>query len=161
MKTQIAVYDTHEKAINAIKLFAYNDFPMDQVSLLGKAYVKDENIHIQTSSAVENAPVLLGAGAGIIVGLLTGIGVFAIPGFGFLYGAGAWVGVMGGFDLGVIAGGIGTVLSTIGLKPEHVEKYHAHLKEGNFLLLVNGSLEEVEKAISILQNEGTHLEFGN
>jgi hypothetical protein len=160
MKIQIAIYDTHEKAINAIKLLAYNDFPMDQVSLLGKADVIDENIHVQPSSAVENAPVLLGAGAGIIVGLLTGMGVFAIPGFGFLYGAGAWVGAMGGFDLGIITGGIGNILSTIGLNTEHVDKFHAHLNEGNFLVMVNGSLEEIEKAISILKTDGTSLDVG-
>ena len=141
MKIQIAVYDTHEKAIQAVKLLAAHHFPMRHVSLLGKADVIDEDIHLPSSELVENAPILLGAGAGALIGLLSGIGVFAIPGFGFLYGAGAWVGAIGGFDLGVITGGIATILSTIGLNKESSEKFHAHLKEGNFLLLVNGPLE--------------------
>jgi len=161
MKIQIAIYDTHEKAINAIKLLANNNFPMSHVSLLGKAEVKDENIHIQTVEPIKNAPVLMGVGAGAIVGLLSGIGVFAIPGFGFLYGAGALVGAIGGFDVGLITGGIGILLSAIGIDKDNTVKYHEHLNEGKFLVLVNGPLEEIEKAKNILQADGTHLELGN
>ena len=161
MKIQIAIYDTHEKAINAIKLLADHNFPMSHVSLLGKAEVIDENIHIQTLEPIKNAPVFLGVGAGAIIGLLSGIGVFAIPGFGFLYGAGALVGAIGGFDIGIITGGISTLLLTIGINKDDTVKYHEHLNQGKFLVFVNGPLEEVEKAKDILQADGTHLEISN
>ena len=150
MKTEIAIYDTQEKAINAIKLLAKNDFPMRHVSLLGKTDVTDEDIEIQSLEPVKKAPLLVGAGAGAIIGLLSGIGIFAIPGFGFLYGAGALIGAIGGIDLGIITGGIGTVLLTAGIDKDNVVKYNKHLDEGKILLLVNGPIEEIEKAKTIL-----------
>lgn len=129
MKTEIAIYDTQEKAINAIKLLAKNDFPMRHLSLLGKTDVIDEDIEVQSLEPVKNAPLLVGAGAGAVIGLLSGIGIFAIPGFGFLYGAGALIGAIGGADLGIITGGIGTVLLTAGIDKDNVVKYNEHLDE--------------------------------
>ena len=161
MKTEIAIYDTQEKAINAIKLLAKNDFPMRHLSLLGKTDVTDEDIEVQSLEPVKNAPLLVGAGAGAIIGLLSGIGIFAIPGFGFLYGAGALIGAIGGADLGIITGGIGTVLLTAGIDKDNVVKYNEHLDEGKILLLVNGPIEEIEKAKNILQTADANLEFSN
>lgn len=161
MKSQVAVYDTHEKAINAIKVLNEKHFPMEQISLLGKAEIADDHIHIKSLETVKNAPVLIGSGAGLIIGLLSGIGVFTVPGFGFLYGAGALLGAIGGFDVGLVTGGIGTLLATIGIKKDKVVKCHEHMNEGKFLVIVNGSEKEIEKAEHILHTEGTHLQFVN
>jgi hypothetical protein len=161
MKAQVAVYDSHEKALKAIKVLSDHDFPMDKVSLLGKADVIDDHIHVKSMEDIKDAPALLGAGAGTIVGLLTGVGAFAIPGFGFLYGAGAVLGAIGGFDLGIIAGGIGTLLATIGIKKDKVVKVHEHLDAGKFLVVVQGSAEDIEKAKRILHAHGTHHSMVN
>ncbi len=161
MKSQVAVYDSHEKAIAAIKALSNKNFPMEHVSLLGKAEVTDNHIHIKSLEAAKNTPVLLGSGTGIIVGLLSGIGVFTIPGFGFLYGAGALIGAIGGFDIGLIAGGIGTLLATIGIKKDSVVKFHEHLKEGKFLVVIKGPESEIEKAEQILRDDDTFIELAN
>ncbi len=161
MKSQVAVYDSHEKALQAIKVLSEHNFPMEKVSLMGKAEVIDDHIHVKSLEDVKDAPALLGAGAGTIVGLLTGVGAFAIPGFGFLYGAGAVLGAIGGFDLGIIAGGIGTLLATIGIKKDKVVKVHEHLKAGKFLVMVQGTSEDIKKAEQILHAHGTHLEMVN
>lgn len=161
MKSRVAVYDTHEKAINAIKVLNDKHFPMEHISLIGKAEITDDHIHIKSLETVKNAPVLIGSGAGLIIGLLSGIGVFTVPGFGFLYGAGALIGAIGGFDLGLVTGGIGTLLATIGIKKDRVVKCHEHMNEGKFLVIVNGSEKEIEKAEHILHTEGSHLQFVN
>ncbi len=104
MKSQIAIYDAHEKAVNAIKVLSEHDCPMDNVSLLGKAEVIEDHIHIKSLDTIKEAPALVGMGAGTLIGLLSGIGIFTVPGFGFLYGAGALVGIIAGLDLGIVAG---------------------------------------------------------
>jgi hypothetical protein len=159
MESQIAIYDTHEKAVNAIKVLSQHEFPMDNVSLLGKAEVIEDHIHIKSLDTIKKAPALVGMGAGTLIGLLSGIGVFAIPGFGFLYGAGALVGIIAGLDLGLVAGGFISLLAFTGIKEEEVVKCEEHLKEGKFMVIVNGSGKEIERAKHILHTEGNHLEF--
>lgn len=159
MKSQIAIYDTHEKAVNAIKDLSEKGFPMDNVSLLGKAEVIEDHIHIKSLDTIKETPALVGMGAGTLIGLLSGIGVFTIPGFGFLYGAGALVGIIAGLDLGIVAGGFISLLTFIGIKEEKVIKCHEHLKAGKFIVIVNGSKEEIQRAKHILHTEGNHLGF--
>jgi hypothetical protein len=159
MESQIAIYDTHEKAVNAIKVLSEQDFPMSNVSLLGKAEIIEDHIHIKSLDTIKKAPAMVGMGAGTLIGLLSGIGVFTIPGFGFLYGAGALVGAIAGFDLGIVTGGIISLLTFIGIRKDKVVQCHEHLKEGKFMVIVNGSMGEIERAEHILHTEGTHLEF--
>ena len=159
MKSQIAVYKSHEKAINAIETLNKSNFPMKHVSLIGKAEVTENHIHIKSLKTEEELPVLLGTGVGTTVGLLTGLGVFTIPGFGFLYGAGAIIGIIGGFDLGLITGGITSILVTLGIKEDYIVKCNKHLDEGKYLVVVNGSSSEIERAKHILHSEGNHLEL--
>ncbi|WP_268846991.1 hypothetical protein [Flavobacterium aestivum] len=159
MESQIAIYDTHEKAVNAIKVLSEYGFPMDDVSLLGKAVIIEDHIHIKSLDNIKEAPAVVGMGAGTLIGLLSGIGVFTVPGFGFLYGAGALVGSIAGLDLGIVAGGFISLLTFIGIKEDKVVKCHEHLEEGKFIVIVNGPNEEIIKAKHILHTEGNHLEF--
>jgi uncharacterized membrane protein len=159
MKSQIAIYDTHEKAVNAIKMLNQKDFPMENVSLLGKAEVIEDHIHIKSLDTIKKTPALVGMGAGTLIGLLSGIGVFTIPGFGFLYGAGALVGIIAGLDLGLVAGGFISLLTFTGIKEDEVVKCEEHLREGKFMVIVKGAKEEIERAKHILHTEGNHLEF--
>ncbi|WP_281637833.1 hypothetical protein [Flavobacterium marginilacus] len=159
MKSQIAVYDTHDKAVSAIKRLSHENFSMDHVSLLGKAEVIEDHIQVKSLDTIKKTPAVIGMGAGTLLGLLSGVGVFAIPGFGFLYGAGALVGIIAGLDLGLIAGGTISLLSFTGLKEEEVVKCQEHLKEGKFMVIVKGAQEEIERAKHILHTDGDHLEM--
>ncbi|ESU28923.1 hypothetical protein FLJC2902T_09550 [Flavobacterium limnosediminis JC2902] len=161
MKSKIAVYETHQKAVDAIKVLNDEGFPMENVSLIGTAEIVDDHIHMRSVDTFQKAPAVIGMGAGTVIGLLSGIGVFTIPGFGFLYGAGALIGAIAGFDLGIITGGLISFLSLLGIKDNEVLKYEEHLKEGKFMVIVNGTLEEIESAEHILHTEGTHLEMSD
>lgn len=158
MKATVAVYDSHEKALSALQALQKSGFPMKEVSLVGKAEVIDDHLHVNALNTAIAAPVAISATIGPVVGVLTGAGIFAIPGFGFLYGAGAALGALAGFDFGLIGGTIISVLTTLGLKKEKV-KYEEHIKSGKFLVIVQGSNEEIENAEHILRTEGTHLEM--
>ncbi|MCB9359898.1 MAG: hypothetical protein H6587_03115 [Flavobacteriales bacterium] len=157
MKAKIAVYDSHEKAVNALESLANHKFPMEIVSLIGKSEMIDNHIHLKSLSSTKNTPAIVGMGAGTLIGLLSGIGVFTIPGFGFLYGAGALVGAIGGFDLGLITGGISAILLHLGIKKDNIVQYEEHLNQGKFIIIINGKMDDVLKAEEILHTEGQHL----
>lgn len=156
---KVAVYASHEQAVEALKKLEAEQFPMNDVSLIGKAELMDEHEERKSMHDGRNLPAYIGIGGGTVLGLLAGLGVFAVPGFGFLYGAGAVVGTIGGFDLGLVSGGIVTLLATAGIHEDEVDHYAEHLNQGNFIVLVNGPEEEAEKAERILHTEGTHLQL--
>lgn len=160
MTTTIGVYETHAQALEALHELKIQNFPVSKVSILGQADVK--NAHSQADDAEISKQAGKGVGIGILtgstLGILTGAGVFAIPGLGFLFGAGALVGALAGLDFGLIGGAIAGALS-IGLHKEHHEKYDQYLKEGKFLLIVHGSVEEAEQAKNILHQHGKHIEL--
>ena len=159
MRSKVALYETHEKAIEALKSLKKNEFPMSQVSLLGQAEIIEDHLHFKSTENIKNAPLLIGAGAGTLIGLLSGLGTFVIPGFGILYGAGAIVGAAAGFDFGIITGGIATFLATIGIKKDQQLKIDKHINEGKFFIVVNGDKETIKKADEILHKHGTHKEL--
>src|SRR5262249_43243551 len=100
----------------------------------------------------------IGVLAGSTLGVLTGVGVFAIPGVGFLFGAGGLVGAIAGVDFGLIGGGIFSGLFFRLYKEDH-EKNDQYLKEGKFLLIIHGSEKETEHAKEILHQHGEHIEL--
>lgn len=158
MNAAIGIYDNHDKTVNAIIHLKETGFPVDQLSIIGltETEVVDEENHIVPKTPIVAASVGLGTGValGTAVGLLTGVGIFAIPGLGMLYGAGALVGAIAGFDFGLIGGGLAAVLATVGVKDTHAEKYHDLLVAGRFLLVAEGTEEEVHQAHQILQSHG-------
>lgn len=90
-----------------------------------------------------------------------GLGIFAIPGFGFLYGAGAIIGAMGGLEIGTLAGGFASLMVILGVDKQEVVKYQEHIVKGNFLVMVQGNIHEIQKAEHILHTTGNHLKWGN
>src|ERR1700757_546520 len=159
MRAKVAIYETHEKAINAVKLLKENDFPVNKISIIGKALVIDDNMYFKSIQPLKSLPIAIGTVAGIVVGILTGIGVFAIPGFGFLYGAGAVIGAAAGLDAGILSSGLVSVLIHLGIKKSEVLKYEEHLHEGRFLVVAQGTPKEIDQAEHILHTEGTHLQL--
>ncbi len=158
MKTTIGVYDKHSSALEAVKKLKNDGFPSKQLSILGKATSQEDDVHIASGEPAKLAAkeVGIGAVAGTVVGVLTGVGLFAIPGLGLLYGAGALVGAIAGFDLGIIGGGIATALTMTGMKDEHAKEYEKYLAEGKFIVVAQGSEEELAHAKDLLDAHGTH-----
>ena len=159
MKAAIGVYDTHEKAIAAIEKLKQANYPIHHLSILGKAdkeIVVDENGHVVSENPIKPAGLGIGVTLGVALGILTGAGVFLIPGFGFLFGAGAVAGAVAGLDVGLVGGGIATILTSLGVSEDLAKKYHTDLDAGKFLLIAQGTDEDINKAKSILTTHGTH-----
>ena len=111
----------------------------------------DEDARIAPKNPLNLTGLGVGTTVGAALGVLTGAGVFLIPGLGFLYGAGALVGAIAGLDLGLIGGGLASVLTNLGVDDEE-EKYHKQLEEGKFLLIAEGEQEEINRAKRLLQS---------
>ena len=158
MSAAIGIYDNHEQAVDAVQKLKDANYPVGQLSIIGKAETEavDEEMHITTKNPIKPAGLGVGTAAGTALGILTGVGIFAIPGLGWLYGAGALVGAIAGFDFGLIGGGIATVLATVGVKDENAKKYHDALEQGKFIVVAAGSEDDANKAKDLLHAHGSY-----
>lgn len=159
MKSVIGIYHTHEEAINAVKLLKGEDISDKDLSLMGKTSVDPNHEGLMEHRDLKETPVAIGAVAGPVLGVLTGVGIFAIPGLGFLYGAGALVGALAGFDFGLVGGGVISLLATLGIRENYQIKLEEHLREGKVVLIVKGDKDTLEKARKILQEYNQHHEL--
>ncbi len=152
MNTTIGVYDTHEKAIEAVQELKRAGYPVQQVSLIGKAVIIDDLMHVKHNRGIKNVPAIIGAIVGPILGLLSGVKLFAIPGLGFLFGIGALMGAMAGFSLGIAGGGVISLAAILVIRSRAVLKYREHLEERGFQVIAHGNENEVNKAKQILDS---------
>ncbi|MCB2220066.1 MAG: hypothetical protein KQI35_06695 [Bacteroidetes bacterium] len=159
MNSVIGIYHTHEEAINAVRLLKGDDIPDESLSLMGKTSIHPTKEGLTEHANLKEAPVAIGAIAGPVLGVLTGVGIFAIPGLGFLYGAGALVGALAGLDFGLVGGGIISLLATLGIRENYQIKLKEHLDEGKVILIVKGNKEIIDKAHKILQDYNKHHEL--
>ena len=156
MNTTVGEYATHEQAIEAVQELNRAEYPVQQVSLIGKAVIIDDLLHIKHNRMIKNVPAIIGAIAGPILGMLTGMKLFAIPGLGFLFGIGAAVGAMAGLSIGIVSGGVISLFAILLIRSRNVLKYHEHLEEKGFQIIVHGNEKDVIKAKEILDR---HREF--
>ena len=161
MNATIGIYDNHDMAIEAIQELKDSGYPVSQLSIMGKAEteVVDEEMQVSPEYPLKLAGLGAGTVLGTTLGILAGVGIFAIPGMGFLYGAGAIVGAIAGFDFGLIGGGIASALATVGVKDENLKKYHDALEQGKFIVIAHGNEADVNKAKDILHEHGTHKDI--
>ncbi len=160
MNAAIGVYDNHELAVEAVEELKESGYPVEQLTIMGLTETEtvDKDMHIMPK-AINPAGIGAGTAIGTALGVLTGVGLFAIPGLGILCGAGALVGAFAGFDIGLIGGGIATALATVGVNKEVSKKYHDALTACKFLVIAHGAQADVDKAISLLNEHGTHSEL--
>ncbi|MCD6011473.1 MAG: hypothetical protein K0Q79_1335 [Flavipsychrobacter sp.] len=161
MNATIGVYDNHDLAVDAVAKLKDGGYPVSHLSIMGLAETEeiDDKMHIMPKSPIKTAGIGAGTILGTTLGILTGVGMFAIPGVGVLYGAGALVGAIAGFDIGLIGGGLASALATIGIKDGNEKKYHDALVAGKYLVIAHGSKDIVEKAQNMLHEHGTHEEI--
>ncbi len=158
MKAIIGVYDNHELALNAVVELKNAGYPVKNISIMGLTDTEDidEELHVIQHNPLKVGGLATGTILGTTLGILTGIGMFAIPGIGFLYGAGAVVGAAAGFDFGLIGGGLASVIATLGVHEDAAAHYQRELEDGKYLLISQGDKEQVKKAEEILSRHATH-----
>jgi hypothetical protein len=159
MESKIGIYESHEKALEAVERLIKAGHPLKSISLIGEVQIINDHLYLKSLETVKYAPIPIGALVGIMTGLLTGLGIFAIPGFGLLYGAGAIVGAMAGLDFGIIGGGLASIFVNMGIKKDKVIKYAEHIKKGRFVVIAHGTQKEIKKAEDVLRIANTQLQL--
>lgn len=175
----IGIFNSHREALEAIKVLKEENFNMKHVALVGKGEAVSEidGIHTWEDATIKGTEV--GAIVGGALGLLTGLGLIAIPGVGVLYVAGSlagalltglegtFLGSLGGTLVGAIVGGIedgaeGHV-DAKKMAEEDAKKYEEYIKDGKYLVIVQGTDKEAKRGHDILTRHhekglmGTHL----
>ena len=160
MKSLIGVYESYENAIAALYHLQKYKYPIDPISIVGKANLPGSHIRVEPNDNIEKGEITISTVAGMAIGILTGVGIFAIPGFGLLFGAGALVGGLAGLETGFFTGGIVAVITNMfGTDEANAVKYEKHLNEGNFLLFAPGNTKQIELARHLLHTQGLSLQL--
>ncbi len=161
----VAIFKTHDEAEQAIKRLIDNGFNPKKISVVGKGYHSEEHPvgYYNTGDRVKFWGKQ-GAFWGGMWGLLLG-GLFLwIPGFGPMVAAGPLVSMivvgLEGAVLGAGFGALGAALISLGIPKDSVIQYEKALKADKYLVLVQGTEDEVKKAKNILdETEGVNTDL--
>ena len=142
MPTISRLYDSYADAVSVVHALEAERLPDHHISL-----VAQENAHGRTAEAERRAadtdatattPAAAATGGvvGGAIGLLTGLGMLAIPGVGPLVAAGWLATTLAGAGVGAAAGGLIGGLMSSGVSREEAEVYEEGVRRGNTLVTV-------------------------
>jgi hypothetical protein len=164
-KRAIGVFPNRQDTESALNELKNSDFPMDKVSVVARDVSEDDEmagqerefIRQQTVKGVGNGALAGGAFLGGIGALVAGLGTLAIPGVGsvVLVGAqAALAGTLTGGFYGSVAGGIIGAMIGNGVSQEQAKAYSDRLSNGDYLVIIDGTDDEIHRAESILSVQG-------
>ena len=162
----IGVFPHRRDAEAALTELRDAGFSMSQVSLIGKdADGRNPVAGVNPRSGLGNkvdegakAGAVTGGALGGLGGLLVGLGALAIPGIGPVVAGGAVATALAttaaGGVIGAAAGGITGGLVGLGIPENRARVYNDRLNRGDYLVIVDGTDEEVRHAEAILKRHG-------
>lgn len=161
MKTLTGLFDNYDDAADAVGELEATGVPRSDISII--ANNRDNWYQARQSDAGEDAAT--GAGVGAVIGgaggLLTGLGVMAIPGVGPVVAAG-WLaataaGVVAGAVAGGAAGGIIGGLTESGVDESDAHVYAEGVRRGGTLVTAKVDDNLVPNAEEILRSGSVDL----
>lgn len=170
-KRSVGLFYSRDEAERALRALKDDGFDMNRVNVIAKDADK-----VTESAGVDvgydegnNAAEGAGAGAtsgavlGGIGGLLLGLGTLAIPGVGPIIVAGeaasTIASTLAGAGIGAAAGGIIGGLVGLGIPEEKAKIYSDRVSSGSYLVMVNGTDNDISRAERILHDNGIE-EYG-
>ncbi len=163
-KRAIGVFARRNDAEAAVSELRNSGFASDDVSIIGKDTGNNANANVagttQGNKADEGAKAgaTTGAALGGVGGLLVGLGALAIPGVGPVLLGGAAATALAtaitGAGIGAAAGGVTGGLVGLGIPENQAQKYSDRLNRGDYLVIVDGTDDEIRRAEAILKRHG-------
>ena len=152
----VYVFNTHVEAEEAVKALSKSGYDVKKLSIIGKGYHTEETpIGFYTMGDRIKSWGGMGAFWGSIWGLLIAPAVFFLPGLGLVAMAGPIVATLvAALEGAVLVGGvsaIGAALMQIGVPKDQIMKYETALKVDKYVLMVHGSVDEQDKARTVLE----------
>ncbi len=171
-KRAVGTFSSYQDAETAVRELKDSGFPMDRVSVVGKdtdraadiadaGNIGDKSKQVaHDTQADEGAKkgAVTGGALGGLTGLLVGIGALAIPGIGPVLLGGALATALAttisGGAIGAAAGGLVGGLVGLGIPEDRAKVYNDRVSRGDYLLIVDGSDDEIGRAETILSHRG-------
>lgn len=155
-QTVTALYDTYDSAVSAVNALEAAGIPHSDISIVSNnvdnRYRKD-----RSTEAAEDAGKGAGVGAAVggVGGLLTGLGLLAIPGVGPVVAAGWLVSTVAGAVTGAVvggaAGGLVGALTGAGVPERDAQFYAEGVRRGGTLVTARVDDARAATAREILQ----------
>jgi uncharacterized membrane protein len=151
----VAVYATHDEADAAIKSLQKSGFDMKNLSIVGKDFRTEEHAvgYYNTGDRVKFWGKT-GAFWGGLAGILFSSAFLVIPIVGHIIVLGPLVSsIIGGLEGAAVVGttsALFAALTGLGIPKDSVIQYENEVKAGKFLVLAQGTEEEVARAKTIL-----------
>ncbi len=139
--TSVALYDTHQQALDAIRELERSGCDMQKLSIISRDYYTEEGVvgYYSTGDQMK-AWGKTGAHLGALWSDLSGSAFFLIPGIGPLFIAGPVVGrIVEGLEAAAGIAGLsplGTALYRLGVPRADIGAYETDIRGGKFVLVV-------------------------
>ena len=165
-KRAVGVFDSRSDLESALNELKRAGFPMDTVSVVAKDADRNDAIAgVDVSDRVGNKAdegaatgAVTGGALGGLTGLLVGLGALAIPGIGPVMLAGATATAIAttisGGAIGAAAGSLLGALVGLGIPEARARAYNERISQGSYLVIVDGTSDDVRRAETILSNRG-------
>lgn len=166
----IGVFPHYRDAEAALRELRDSGFDTNNVSVIAKHADRDDTIagaevsdRVGTKAGNKadegaKAGAATGGALGGLTGLLVGLGTLAIPGVGpILLGgatATALATTLAGGAIGATAGGLSGALVGLGVPDDRAKIYNDRVGRGDYLVIVDGTEDEIAIAQSILNRHG-------
>ncbi len=170
----VGTFSSYDKTETALKELRDSGFAMDAVSVVGRDMDRHSEVagantthrladlHDDDNEAAETAKkgAVAGTTVGGLTGLLVGLGALAIPGVGpvMLAGAAATAiatAVSGG-AIGAAAGSLAGALVGMNIPEDRARNYGQQVEDGDYLVMVEGSVSQIAAAEAIFNKYGIH-----
>ena len=159
MKTVIGLFDDMAQAKKAALDLEAAGVAHNDVSIVanneGGRYAPVSGDPTPTASGhAIGQDALVGAEIGGVAGLLMAVTGFAIPGFGWIAGAGWLMATILGAGTGALIGGLVGALTSVGVPAEDAAHYNEGVRRGGTLLAVKSQDAMATQVAQILSNNG-------
>jgi hypothetical protein len=141
------LFDDYGRAQEAVRALEAAGFTSNEVSIASRVRDNNELVDDATGAATGAS---VGAMAGAGTGLLTALGVMAIPGLGPLVAAGVLATTLAGAATGAAAGGLLGALTDYGVSEEDAHVYSEGVRRGGTLVSVRVPEERADMARDIM-----------
>ena len=160
MKTVVGLFDDMDQAQQAARDLENAGIPRDDISVVAN----NEGNRYTTTDTTTGEPAVsghaighdavVGAEIGGAAGLLIGLTGLAIPGLGWIAGAGWLMGLISGAATGAVIGGLVGALTHVGVPHEDAANYTEGVRRGGILVAVKAADDVAHNVAQILSDDG-------
>ena len=154
IRTFTHLYDEFGDARRTVEALETAGVPRDDISIVANNADSRHGANAAAAADMDETRAGAGASTGTLVGggvgLLTGLGLLAIPGVGPVVAAGWLIATVTGAGIGAAGGGLLGSLLHSGVPEEHAHAYAEGVRRGGTLVTVRGDESQASRIEAVL-----------